>query len=279
MINKTTTRLSQQSIVIDEMAKAAFAAGRGLIRDFSEVEQLQVSIKGPSNFVSNADLIAEKTIQYKLSQFRPTYGYVMEESGVREGENPNYYWIIDPLDGTTNFLHSIPHFAISIALQQEQEIIAAVVFDPIKNELFWAEKGRGAYLNNTRLRVSRRNNLGHALIGSSFTRLHPNNHKIMNYYYSNKKITTMRHSGSSVLDLCYVAAGRLEGVWEFELPVWDYAAGALLVTEAGGVISDCHGSKQATVTMPTGSDRIDSLVASNGHLHSTLLKFVNCEAD
>lgn len=218
------------------MTQAALKAGRGLLRDFNEVEQLQVSQKGPGHFTSNADLRAEKTIYYELMKGRPQYGYLMEESGEIAGENPEYRWIVDPLDGTNNFLHGMPHWAISIALEKQGEIIAGVIYDPLRNEIFCAEKGSGAYMNDRRLRVSARRHLTESLVGISASS-HAS-HKKEAYIQC---VNTLLHEkimhramGSASLNLAYLAAGRLDALWEPSLELWDAAAGLLLIQEAGG---------------------------------------------
>lgn len=272
--------LFQYSEIINIMCEAAFAAGKILVHDLNEVQQLQVSAKGPANFVSNADRRAERAIKYKLLQARPQYGYIMEESGLCEGEDPNCYWIVDPLDGTTNFLHSIPHFAISIALQKHNEIVAGLVFNPIMNEVFWAEKGKGAFsfLNarrNQRLKVSARTNLRESLVGNNLPALGNKNLEIIHNYYKLNQTLSMRHYGAAALDLCYVAAGRLEGFWEFQLGVWDVAAGSLIVKEAGGKITDCQGQEMNFYRAPE-SKRIEKydVLATNNYLHQPLLNLI-----
>src|SRR5512146_465091 len=220
-----------RSPTINVMANAALKAARGLIRDFGEVEQLQVSVKGPGEFVSTADLRAERTLKTELSRARPGYGLLFEEGGASEGSDPHHRWIVDPLDGTTNFLHGIPHFAISIGLERDGEIIAGVVYEPTRNEMYWAEKGAGAYLNDRRLRVSGRRQLGDALIGTGMPYLGQGDRK--DYAATLARVmpatSGVRRLGAAALDLAYVAAGRLDGFWEFGLCPWDIAAGILLV--------------------------------------------------
>src|SRR5436853_4957148 len=199
-----------RSPVINVMAAAARKAARGLNRDFGEVEQLQVSVKGPSDFVSTADLHAERTLKTELTRARPGYGLLMEEGGATEGSDPHHRWIVDPLDGTTNFLHGIPHFAISIALERDGEIIAGLVYEPIHDEMFWAEKGIGAYLNDRRLRVSARRQLGEALIGTGIPFRGHGEHAIYTATLAAVAAATtgVRRLGAAALDLAYVAAGR-----------------------------------------------------------------------
>jgi myo-inositol-1(or 4)-monophosphatase len=257
-----------RSPVINVMASAALKAARGLKRDFGEVEQLQVSVKGPSDFVSTADLRAERTLKAELQRARPGYGLLMEEGGATEGSDPHHRWIVDPLDGTTNFLHGIPHFSISIALERDGEVVAGVVYEPTRDEMFWAEKGVGAYLNDRRLRVSARRALGEALIGTGFPfRGRPKHPRYTETLVRVMEATAgVRRLGSAALDLAYVAAGRYDGFWEFALAPWDLAAGLLLVREAGGFISDLSGGRQM---MASG----DVLVA-NGHLHLPLAALI-----
>src|SRR5713226_7466972 len=217
--------MAVRSATINVMTAAALKASRGLKRDFGEVEQLQVSMKGPADFVSNADLKAEKMLRAELAKGRPGYGFLMEESGESRGSDPRHRWIVDPLDGTTNFLHGIPHFAISIALERDGEIVAGVVYDPTRDEMFWAEKGAGAYVNEHRLRVSARRGLGDAVIGTGIPFRGRGDHP----------------PHLAALDVAYVAAGRYDGFWEFGLSPWDIAAGLLLIREAGGYVSDLTG--------------------------------------
>ena len=220
-----------RSPVINVMANAALKAARGLVRDFGEVEQLQVSIKGPGEFVSTADLKAERTLKNELIRARPGYGLLFEEGGESAGSDPHHRWIVDPLDGTTNFLHGIPHFAISIGLERDGEIIAGVVYEPTRDEMFWAEKGIGAYLNDRRLRVSARRQLGEALIGTGIPFIGRGDHPAFLATLAAVMGATsgVRRFGAAALDLAYVAAGRYDGFWEFGLSPWDLAAGLLLV--------------------------------------------------
>jgi myo-inositol-1(or 4)-monophosphatase len=256
------------SPVINVMRNAALKAARGLIRDFGEVEQLQVSVKGPGDFVSTADLRAERTLRSELTRARPGYGLLFEEGGATEGRDPHHRWIVDPLDGTTNFLHGIPHFAISIALERDGEMIAGMVYEPTRDEMFWAEKGAGAYLNDRRLRVSARRQLGDALIGTGIPFGGRGDHVRYAATLAPVMAATsgVRRFGAAALDLAYVAAGRLDGYWEFGLSPWDIAAGLLLVREAGGFVSDLSGGQ----TMMTSGD----VLAANGHLHLPLAAMI-----
>ena len=206
------------------MIKACEKASKVLIRDFGEIEKLQVSKKGPSDFVTNSDLKAEKIIIEELLKGRPDYSIISEENGIKKNKDNKNTWVIDPIDGTVNFLHGIPHFATSIALKHENEIISGLIFDPIKDEMFYAEKNNGAYLNNKRIRVSKRNNLQECLFATSGE--------------VEKKIEfSYRKSGSAALDMAYIACGRYDGYYQRNLHLWDVAAGLILVEEAGGVIN------------------------------------------
>ena len=226
------------------MTAAAIKAGRGLKRDFGEVENLQVSVKGPGDFVSNADKRAEKTLFEELSKARPGYGFVMEESGAVEGSDPSHRWIIDPLDGTTNFLHGLPIFAISVALEREGQLVAGLVYNPASDDMFVAERGAGAYLNNRRLRVAQRRDLADALVATGI----PHLGKAKEHGRFREELTAVmacvgnvRRLGAAALDLAYVAAGRYDAYWERGLQSWDIAAGIVLVREAGGFINDLDG--------------------------------------
>ncbi len=209
------------------MIKASEKASKILIRDFGEIEKLQVSKKSPSDFVTNSDLKAEKIIIEELERARPNFSFISEEKGIKENKDINNTWIIDPIDGTINFLHGIPHFAISIALRSNNEIVSGLIFDPIKDEMFYAEKNNGAFLNNQRVRVSNKNNFDDCLfaIGGKI---------------ANEPNITTRRSGSAALDLAYVATGRFDGYFQKNLNLWDVAAGIILVREAGGIVEDLN---------------------------------------
>ncbi len=253
-----------RSSLITMMVRAAEKAARNLKRDFGEVENLQVSVKGPSDFVSAADRNAEKTLREELSKARPHFGFLLEESGVIAGSDPRQRWIIDPLDGTTNFLHGIPHFAISIACEKDGEVVAGVIYDPIKEELFWTEKGGGAFLNDRRLRVSGRRKLDEAVIATGIPhRGRPGQdefreqmHRVM------VEVAGVRRMGAAALDLAYVAAGRYEAYWETGVNLWDIAAGLLMVTEAGGYIGEVGGGKDAYAGK--------SVLAANANLYKPI---------
>lgn len=254
-----------QSPLLNVMVRAAEKAARGLIRDFGEVEQLQVSRKGPSDFVSTADLKAEKTLREELEKARPGYGLLMEEGSVKPADAEGRRWIVDPLDGTTNFLHGVPHWAISIALEQAGEIVAGLIFNPITNEMFTAEKGKGVFLNERRrLRVSARREMGEALIA---TGIPFQGHGDAAGFQAELQalmphIAGIRRFGSAALDLAYLAAGRYDGYWERNLQPWDVAAGILMVQEAGGYVTEIEGGRDPL--------NAGSLLAANPHLHLPL---------
>ncbi|MEN3794335.1 inositol monophosphatase family protein [Fulvimarina sp. MAC3] len=232
-----------RSALLNVMTQAATKAGRGLARDFGEVQHLQVSMKGPADFVSSADRKAEEVVFKELSRVRPDWGFLMEERGAIEGKDPQHRWIVDPLDGTTNFLHGLPMFAVSIALERDGEIVAAVVFNPAMDEMYTAEKGGGAYLNDRRIRVASRKTLPEALFGTGIPFLGVGDHP--GFLYELRQLmgesAGIRRYGAAALDLAFVAAGRLDGFWERALKPWDLAAGALLVKEAGGLVTGLEG--------------------------------------
>lgn len=232
-------RIAIHTPLINVMVKAVDKAAHQLCRDFGEVERLQVSKKGPGDFVSTADKRTEKILFTELKKARSRFGFLMEESGEVKGEDTNNRWVIDPLDGTNNFLHGLPHFCISVALQRQHEILAGVVYDPIKDELFYAEKGQGAFMNDTRLRVSGRKKLEDCLIttGGASIKRHSED-----YFRQLKELSShvacTRLTGSAALDLAYVASGRSDGFYEKHLQPWDLAAGIVLIQEAGGCMTD-----------------------------------------
>lgn len=223
---------------LNVMIKAARMAGRSLVKDFREVENLQVSMKGAGDFVSKADIAAEQIIRDALMEARPNYGWLAEESGETEGKDPTRRWIVDPLDGTTNFLHGLPHWAISIALEHKGEVIAGVIYDAAKDEMFMAEKGAGAWLNQTRLRVSGRGRLIESLFatGLPFGGRSDLPETLQDLARISPSCAGVRRFGSAALDLAYVAAGRYDGFWERRLNAWDIAAGVVIVREAGGFV-------------------------------------------
>ena len=259
--------MAARSALFTVMDRAVRKAGRALVRDFGEVENLQVSVKGPADFVSNADRRAEATLREELARARPGYGFLMEESGEGAGDGL-HRWIIDPLDGTTNFLHSIPHFAISVALERGKDVVAGMIYNPVLDEMYWAERGHGAFLNDRRLRVSARRDLSSAVIGTGIpfqTRGdHPAYLKTLAAVMA--RTAGVRRIGAAALDLAYVAAGRFDGFWESDLNAWDVAAGILMVREAGGFVEDIDGRDTA---LNTGN-----IIATNGHLLGPLGRIV-----
>jgi myo-inositol-1(or 4)-monophosphatase len=259
-----------RSALMNVMTAAAIKAGRGLKRDFGEVENLQVSVKGPGDFVSLADKKAEKTLFEELSKARPGYGFIMEESGVVDGPDKSHTWHIDPLDGTTNFLHGLPIFAISIGLVREGQLVAGLVYNPISDDMYVAEKGQGAYLNNRRLRVAARREMADALIGCGIPHLgkakdHPQFLAELATVMS--KAANVRRLGAASLDLCYVAAGSYDGFWERNLQSWDIAGGIIMIREAGGYVTDTEG----------GADMLTkgSVCAGNETIHKQVLSLIN----
>lgn len=223
---------------LNVMMKTARVAGRSLVKDFQEVENLQVSVKGAGDFVSRADLAAEKIIREALMDARPTYGFLGEEGAEIEGSDPTRRWIVDPLDGTTNFLHGLPHFAVSIALEHKGEVVAGVIYDPAKDELFFAEKGNGAWMNESRLRVSGRNRMIESIFatGLPFAGRGDLPDTLQDLARLLPATAGVRRFGAASLDLAYVAAGRYDGFWERRLNSWDMAAGLIIVKEAGGMV-------------------------------------------
>jgi myo-inositol-1(or 4)-monophosphatase len=259
--------------LITVMTRAARKAAPRLRRDFGEVEQLQVSKKGPADFVSMADKRAEQTIIEELRSARPDWGIICEETGEIEGNPAKPRWIVDPLDGTTNFLHGVPHFAISIAVEDKTpagkpEITHGLIYQPLTDESFWAEKGRGAWLHDRRLRVSARRNLDEALIGTGVPHFGRGNVADWSRIFGAiaPEVCGIRRLGSAALDFAWVAAGRFDGFWEDDLDIWDTAAGLLLVKEAGGFVSDYRGQDRMF-------ERREYLAAS-GELHSKLHKLL-----
>ena len=248
----------QGSANLNLMIKAARKAGRSLVKDFREVENLQVSSKGPGDFVSKADFEAERIIKEELLGGRPTYGWLGEETGVTAGADPTRRWIVDPLDGTTNFLHGMPHWAVSIALEHKGEIVSAVVFDAAKDEMYFAEKGAGAWMNDRRLRVSGRRSMNEGVFatGIPFGLKRTMPETLGDLARLMPLCAGMRRWGAASLDLAYVAAGRFDGYWERELNAWDIAAGLLLVREAGGMVQPIRAGEDilATGSIICGND-------------------------
>ena len=249
------------TVMVDAVRKAA----RGLRRDFGEVENLQVSRKGPGDFVSAADRKAEETLRDALMKARPGYSLVLEENGIIEGTDKSHTWHVDPLDGTSNFLHGVPHFAISVGLEREGQIVAGVIFDPIKDELFVAERGKGAYLNNRRLRVSGRQDMADALVGYGTPYLGRGSHpRLLRELGAVMSVAGgTRRMGSAALDLAYVACGRLDGYWERDLQTYDFAAGVILVRESGGYVTSADGAAEPLAAR--------SVACGNEVLHRELL--------
>ncbi len=233
----------QHSALLNVMIAAARKAARALKRDFGELEKLQVSLKGPANFVSAADRRAEETLYAELMKARPGYSFLGEEGGRREGDDKTHTWIVDPLDGTTNFLHGIPQFAISIALEREGTVVAGLIYNPANEEMFIAERGKGAFLNEQRVRVSGRKRLADAVIACGLPHRGRGDIELARKETSamQEQVAGLRRFGAATLDLAWVAAGRLDGYWERDLKPWDMAAGLIMVREAGGFVSDCNG--------------------------------------
>jgi myo-inositol-1(or 4)-monophosphatase len=254
------------SALIRVMTDAARKAGRTLARDFGEVSELQVSKKGAADFVSAADLKAEQTLMEELLKARPGYGFLGEERGLIEGTDKTHTWIVDPLDGTTNFLHAMPHFAVNIALRREGQIVAAVTFNPATADLFWAERGKGAFLNDRRLRVAARTRFDEAVFATGIPFMGHGQHGrfLKELHQVSQRVAGVRRFGAAALDLAWVAAGRFDGFWERDLSPWDLAAGLLLVLEAGGVVTDADGGPDPLAT--------GSICVANSALHALLLE-------
>ena len=253
---------------LNVMIKAARLAGRSLVKDFREVENLQVSVKGAGDFVTKADLRAEDIIREELLGARPTYGWLAEEGGEIEGKDPTRRWIVDPLDGTTNFLHGLPHWAVSIALEHKGQIVAGVVFDPAKEEMFYAEKGTGAFMNESRLRVSGRNRMIESIFatGLPFGGRSDLPATLQDLARLMPVCAGVRRWGSAALDMAYVAAGRYDGFWERRLNAWDLAAGLIIVREAGGLAEPID---------PTGDILTDGeVIAANEPLFDGFAKII-----
>jgi len=261
--------MAQRSAIVNVMMNAATKAGRGLRRAFGEVETLQISKKGPADFVSEADRRAEKTIFDELQKARPRYGFLMEEEGALEGPDDSNRWIIDPLDGTLNFLHGLPHFCISIALERDRELFAGIIYEPLTDQMFWAEKGSGAFLNSKRIRVSGRQDTHEALFATGIPFLGREGHEeFIGQLKSVMAVSAgVRRCGSAALDLAYLAAGRFDGFWEHGLNPWDMAAGIVMIREAGGFVSDFQGKDRM---LDTGE-----IVAGNSHMFDVLKKLIS----
>ena len=258
-----------RSALMNVMTAAALKAGRGLKRDFGEVENLQVSVKGPGDFVTVADKKSERTLFEELSKARPGYGFVMEEGGIVEGSDASHTWHVDPLDGTTNFLHGLPLFAISIGLERDGAMVAGVIYNPATDDMFFAERGQGAWHNNRRLRVAARRELADCLVSCGIPPLgnaatHPRFK--LELAAALARVGNLRRLGAAALDLAGVAAGSFDGYWERGVKSWDVAAGIVLVREAGGFVSDMEGSERMLTS--------GSICAGNEPIHRTLLKLL-----
>ena len=264
-----SSRFTTRSALVNVMTAAIEKAARGLVRDFGEVEQLQDSRKGLGDFVSSADHRAEDILISELRKARPKFGFITEESGEISGEDETQTWIIDPLDGTSNFLHGIPHFAITVALKMNDEIIAGATYDPIKDEMFWAEKGRGTFLNQRRIRVSARRQFDEALVGIGAPYGHHGDPELFKERLTKvlPHVAGVRRMGVASLDLAYIACGRFDVFFEEPMHIWDYAAGILMVQEAGGIVTDINGKLKTFET--------NSVVAGNTDMHGALMKKLN----
>ena len=256
------------SAVLNVMIKAARRAGRGLNRDLGEIEHLQVSVKGPRNFVTAADRRAEAILREELAKARPDYGFLGEEGGAHEGADKAHRWIVDPLDGTTNFLHGIPHFAVSIALERNGTIVAGLVYNPANDEMFVAERGKGAFLDDKRIRVAARERLADAVVACGLPHYGRGDLALARNEIAaaQQHFAGLRRYGAAALDLAWVAAGRLDAYWERDLSPWDVAAGSLLVREAGGYVSDLDGGDAIL--------RKGNVVAGNETMHRALLRLL-----
>jgi myo-inositol-1(or 4)-monophosphatase len=254
-----------RSALLNVMVQAAQKAGRGLRRDFGEIEKLQVSIKGPGNYATAADRKAEETLYKELTKARPGYGFLGEESGAREGADKTHTWIVDPLDGTTNFLHGIPHFAISIGLEREGTLIAGVVYNPATEDLYFAERGKGAFHNESRIRVAARREINHALAACPLPHIGRADPAMGRELAAMEtKVAGLRRYGATALDLAFVAAGRFDLCWDRGVKPWDLAAGIVLVREAGGFVSDIDGGDAMLAK--------GHVVAGNEAMHRETLK-------
>ena len=254
---------------INVLVKASRKAAKVLIRDYGEVEKLQVSLKGPGDFVTMSDKKVEKILIEELQKARPDYSILSEEAGYIK-KNEEFKWIIDPIDGTANFLHGIPHFAISIGLEKNNEIICGIIYDPIKDEMFFAEKGNGAYLNNQRIRVSSRSKLNNCMVVTGGPRRDSSEReKVIEEYkrFSSTVDIPIRKMGSAALDMAYVAAGRFDGFWQRNLNYWDIAAGVIIVKEAGGFVTDFLGSNKYVENK--------TILVANSKINEQMIKVLN----
>src|SRR5450631_4650624 len=260
------------SALLNVMIAAARKTARALKRDFGELEKLQVSLKGPANFVTSADRRAEETLFAELSRARPGYGFLGEEGGVREGADKSHRWIVDPLDGTTNFLHGIPQFAISIALEREDTVIAGLIYNPASEEMFIAEKGKGAFMNEQRIRVAGRKRLSDSVVACGLPHIGRGNLALARQETGamQEQVAGLRRFGAAALDLAWVAASRLDGYWERDIKAWDIAAGLILVREAGGFVTDTDGGEDMFTT--------GHVVAGNDPIHKEVLAVLKAAA-
>jgi myo-inositol-1(or 4)-monophosphatase len=256
------------SATLNVMIKAAYRAGKSLKRDLGEVENLQVSLKGPGNFVTAADRRAEEILRTELAKARPDYGFLGEEGGTREGSDKSHRWIVDPLDGTTNFLHGIPHFAVSIGLERNGEIVAGLIYNPANDDLFIAERGKGAFLNDRRIRVAARQRLADAVVGCGLPHYGRGDLALARREIAaaQQHFAGLRRYGAAALDLAWIAAGRLDAYWERGLSPWDLAAGLILVREAGGFVSDLDGGDAIFAK--------GQVAAGNDTMHRELLRLL-----
>lgn len=261
-----------RSALLNVMMQAARKAGRTLKRDFGEVEQLQVSMKGPANFVTAADRRAEEILHEELTKARPGYGFVGEEGGRREGADKTHTWIVDPLDGTSNFLHGIPHFAVSIGLEREGAIVAGVIYNPANDEMFTAERGKGAFLNDKRLRVAARRSLVDAVVTCGLPHHGRGDLALFRKEFTaiQDKVAGLRRLGAATLDLAWVAAGRFDAYWERDISPWDMAAGLIIVREAGGYVTDLDGGD---AMLSKGH-----ILAGNETMHREMLRLLRAAA-
>src|SRR5476651_306438 len=258
----------QHSALLNVMIAAARKASRTLKRDFGEVENLQVSLKGPGNFVTAADRKAEDTLKAELSKARPGYSFLGEESGRHAGTDTSHTWIVDPLDGTTNFLHGIPQFAISIGLEREGTIIAGLIYNPANDDLYIAERGKGAFLNDQRLRVAGRRKLGDCVIACGLPHIGRGDHDLSRLEMTEiqNRVAGLRRFGAASLDMAFVASGRLDGYWERNLQPWDMAAGQIIIREAGGIVSGIEGDDDPL--------KSGNLICGNEFIHAELVKIL-----
>ena len=260
--------MAYQSATLNVMTAAARKAGRPLVRDFGELENLQISMKGPADFVTSADVRTERILIEELSKARPGYGFLAEEGGAVSGADKSHRFILDPIDGTINFMHGIPHFAISIGLERDGQLVAGVIYNPVTDDLYYAEKGHGAYHNNKRLRVAARKELHNCIIATGLPMMGRDGHDKALKETAAVMATTagIRRFGAASLDMVFVAEGRFDGYWELGLKAWDMAAGIVVVREAGGMVTDLEGGQDMFAQ--------NSVLCANEHLQPQLLKLL-----